>query len=164
MPPTTGHPHGTGQVSSSADQRQPRLPTAVAVVTAMTAPSPAKTSHLLQRKSQTAGDFSFGGAIHVDDLGSIWEYLGQTLPYADDQLELSHQMISYWGQFAASGSPNGPRTPNWPTYDPKSGALMSLKACDSDPATNRAPAACSKVSTGFAAEHDLAFWAGLPTT
>ncbi|MER6082834.1 carboxylesterase family protein [Streptomyces sp. NPDC001833] len=120
--------------------------------------------YLLQQKSQTARDFSFGGAVHVDDLGYIWEYLGQTLPYDDDQLELSHQMISYWGQFAASGNPNGPRTPNWPTYDPKSGALMSLKACDSDPATNQAPAACSKVSTGFAAEHDLAFWASLPTT
>ncbi|MFF4260208.1 carboxylesterase/lipase family protein [Streptomyces sp. NPDC001663] len=120
--------------------------------------------HLLQQKTQTARDFPFGGAIHVDDLGYIWDYLGQSLPYDDDQLELSHQMITFWGRFAATGAPNGPGTPTWPTYDPKTGALMSLKACDTDPASHDAPAACSKVSTGFAAEHDLAFWAGLPTT
>ncbi|MEV6483643.1 carboxylesterase family protein [Streptomyces sp. NPDC051576] len=117
----------------------------------------------LQQKSATARDFPFGGAIHVDDLGYIWDYLGQTLPYDDDQLELSRQMITYWGDFAASGDPNGARTPNWPTYKPATGALMSLKACDTDPASNKAPAACSKVSDGFAAEHDLDFWASLPS-
>ncbi|MGW4906287.1 carboxylesterase/lipase family protein [Streptomyces sp. NPDC004270] len=116
----------------------------------------------IQQKSETARDFPFGGAIHVDDLGYIWDYLGQTLPYDDDQLELSHQMITYWGRFAATGDPNGARTPAWPTYAPATGALMSLKACDTAPSSNRAPAACSKVSDDFAAEHDLAFWASLP--
>ncbi|MDT7845584.1 carboxylesterase/lipase family protein [Streptomyces justiciae] len=119
--------------------------------------------HRIQQKSQTARDYPFGGAVHVDDLGYIWDYLGQTLPYDDDQLELSHQMITFWDRFAASGDPNGSGTPAWPAYDPKTGALMSLKACDTAPASHDAPAACSKVSTGFAAEHDLAFWAGLPT-
>ncbi|MGI5452382.1 carboxylesterase/lipase family protein [Streptomyces sp. CA-249302] len=119
--------------------------------------------HLLQQKSETARDFPFGGAIHVDDLGYIWEYLGQTLPYDDDQLELSHQMISYWGHFADDGNPNGSRTPDWPKYSIDTGKLMSLKACDTAPSGNRAPAACSKATDGFAAEHDLGFWASLPS-
>ncbi|WP_406005462.1 carboxylesterase family protein [Streptomyces sp. NBC_00637] len=116
---------------------------------------------LLQQTSETARDYPFGGAVHVDDLGYLWNYLGQTLPYDDDQLELSQQMIGYWGSFAADGDPNGPRTPAWPTYDPRTGDLMSLKACDTAPSGNRAPAACSKVTDGFAAEHNLDFWAGL---
>ncbi|MFC8519802.1 carboxylesterase/lipase family protein [Streptomyces sp. NPDC057257] len=117
----------------------------------------------IQQKSETARDFPFGGAVHVDDLGYIWDYLGQTLPYDDDQLELSHQMITYWGRFAADGDPNGARTPDWPKYSASTGKLMSLKACDTDPSSNRAPAACSKVTDGFAAEHDLDFWASLPS-
>ncbi|MEU6139580.1 carboxylesterase family protein [Streptomyces sp. NPDC047081] len=116
----------------------------------------------IQQQSETARDFPFGGAIHVDDLGYIWDYLGQTMPYDDDQLELSHQMITYWGRFASDGDPNGARTPAWPKYSATTGRLMSLKACDTAPSSNRPPAACSKVTADFAAEHDLAFWASLP--
>ncbi|MGW1715236.1 carboxylesterase/lipase family protein [Streptomyces sp. NPDC002156] len=118
--------------------------------------------HLIQQKSAAARDFAFGGAIHVDDLGYLWDYLGQTLPYDDDQLELSHQMIAYWGRFAAEGTPSGAGTPTWPKYSAATGRLMSLKACDTAPSSNRAPAACSEVSDGFAAEHNLDFWASLP--
>lgn len=46
----------------------------------------------------------------------LWDYLGQTLPYDDDQLELSRQMITYWGRLAAFGDPNGSGTPDWPKY------------------------------------------------
>ncbi|MFF3500325.1 carboxylesterase/lipase family protein [Streptomyces sp. NPDC003247] len=116
----------------------------------------------LQQQSATARDFPFGGAVHVDDLGYLWEYLGQTLPYHDDQLELSRQMITYWGRFAEAGDPNGSGTPNWPLYRASSGKLMSLVACDTSPADGAAPAACSRLSGDFATEHNLAFWAGLP--
>jgi para-nitrobenzyl esterase len=116
---------------------------------------------LIQQQSQDARDFPFGGAIHVDDLGYLWDYLGQTLPYDDDQLELSHQMIGYWGRFADRGDPNGSRTPDWPKYSVKTGELMSLVACDTAPASDRAPAACSKPTREFAAEHNLDFWQGL---
>ncbi|MHA5052897.1 carboxylesterase/lipase family protein [Streptomyces sp. SD15] len=115
----------------------------------------------IQQQSETARNFPFGGAIHVDDLGYLWEYLGQTMPYDDDQLELSEQMIRYWGRFAANGDPNGARTPAWPKYSTRTGALMSLSACDTSPASGASPAACSKVSTQFDEEHHLDFWQSL---
>ncbi|MER5438466.1 carboxylesterase family protein [Streptomyces sp. NPDC002790] len=118
----------------------------------------------IQQRSAAARDFPFGGAVHVDDLGYLWEYLGQTLPYDDDQLELSDEMITYWGRFAAAGEPNTARTPNWPDYADKPGTTMSLKACDTDPASGDAPAACSKADTDFATDHNLSFWSHLPTT
>ncbi|WP_307783436.1 carboxylesterase family protein [Streptomyces sp. MBT53] len=115
----------------------------------------------LQQQSATARDFPFGGAIHVDDLGYLWDYLGQTLPYDDDQLELSHQMITFWGHFTATGDPNGSGTPNWPKYRTGTGELMSLKACDTAPSSDAPPAACSRSTRGFAEEHDLDFWGSL---
>jgi para-nitrobenzyl esterase len=111
----------------------------------------------IQQTNDAARKFPFG-ATHVDDLGYIWDYLGQTLPYSDDELELSNQMIRYWGRFAANGDPNGSSTPDWPKYSPQADAMMSLSACDTSPATGRAPAACSKVTNQFGAEHRTTFW------
>ncbi|MFE2887995.1 carboxylesterase/lipase family protein [Streptomyces sp. NPDC059272] len=115
----------------------------------------------LQQQSATARDFPFGGAIHVDDLGYLWDYLGQTLPYDDDQLELSRQMITFWDRFTTTGDPNGTGTPTWPKYTVATGELMSLKACDTAPSSDEPPAACSKSTRDFAQEHDLDFWQGL---
>ncbi|MFE0801392.1 carboxylesterase/lipase family protein [Streptomyces sp. NPDC058812] len=112
----------------------------------------------IQRESRAAREFPFGGAVHVDDLGYLWDYLGQTLPYDDDQLELSRQMIEYWDRFTTSGDPNGPDTPSWPKYSDRAGALMFLVACDTSPASGDAPAACSKASRGFPEKHNLVFW------
>ncbi|MEV7038403.1 carboxylesterase family protein [Amycolatopsis sp. NPDC051061] len=117
--------------------------------------------YLIQQKSQTARDFPFLGATHVDDLGYLWEYLGQTLPYSDDQLELSDQMIRYWGRFSATGNPNGSGAPQWPAYHPAAGQVMSLSACDTAPASDQPPAACSAATDRFGAEHNTAFWRGL---
>ncbi|KPI00160.1 Carboxylesterase [Actinobacteria bacterium OK074] len=113
--------------------------------------------YLIQQKSEAARNFPFG-ATHVDDLGYLWEYLGQTLPYSDDQLELADQMTQYWGTFARTGDPNGGHTPNWPTYSAASDAMMSLSACDSAPASGNPPAACSKVFHDFGTEHNAKFW------
>ncbi|MER7641809.1 carboxylesterase family protein [Streptomyces sp. NPDC126522] len=115
----------------------------------------------LQQQSATARDFPFGGAIHVDDLGYLWDYLGQTLPYDDDQLELSRQMITFWDRFTTTGDPNGPGTPTWPKYTVVTGELMSLKACDTAPSSDEPPAACSRSTRDFAQEHDLDFWQSL---
>ncbi|MFJ4790218.1 hypothetical protein [Streptomyces sp. NPDC088794] len=40
---------------------------------------------------------------------------------------------------------------------------MSLVACDTAPSSDRPPAACSKVTRDFGKEHNLGFWAGLPS-
>ena len=111
----------------------------------------------IQQTSEVARDFPFG-ATHVDDLGYLWEYLGQTLPYTDDELELSNQMIRYWGRFVAAGDPNGSYTPAWPKYRAATDAMMSLVACKTSPATGDSPAACSAVTDRFGVEHDTAFW------
>jgi para-nitrobenzyl esterase len=118
--------------------------------------------YLLQQKNEVARNFPFG-ATHVDDLGRLWDYLGQTLPYSDDQLELSNQMIRYWGNFVATGNPNGSHTPSWAKYQAGSGVLMSLSACDTPPASTRPPAACSAATNGFAQEHNTTFWDSFTT-
>jgi para-nitrobenzyl esterase len=116
--------------------------------------------YLLQQKSDVARDFPFG-ATHVDDLGYIWDYVGSTLPYDDDQLELSNQMIGYWSRFAATGDPNGAYSPQWHQYQAGDGIQMSLSACNTSPASAAPPAACSALTNGFAQEHNTAFWEGL---
>jgi len=71
-------------------------------------------------------DYPFG-ATHVNDLGYLWDYLGTALPFNTDQVDLSNQMISYWGSFAHGGDPNVPLAPAWPRYTPQ-GTLLQLQA------------------------------------
>ena len=71
-------------------------------------------------------DYPFG-ATHVNDLGYLWDYLGTALPFSSEQVQLSDQMISYWGSFAADGDPNAPLTPAWPEYAP-GGDLLQFVA------------------------------------
>ena len=63
--------------------------------------------------------------------------------------------------FAATGDPNGDRTPAWPRYRTPTTPMMFLKACDTAPASGDSPAACSAVSDGFGTEHNTAFWRSL---
>lgn len=51
---------------------------------------------LIQQQSAAPRDFPFGGAIHVDDLGYLWDYLGQSLPY--DQRALRFREVSAVGR------------------------------------------------------------------
>ncbi|WP_083933579.1 carboxylesterase/lipase family protein [Kribbella catacumbae] len=67
------------------------------------------------------------GATHVNDLGYLWDYLGTALPFSTQQVDLSNQMISYWGSFAKDGDPNASLAPAWPKYTPQ-GALLQFKA------------------------------------
>ncbi|MDH3371748.1 MAG: carboxylesterase family protein [Gammaproteobacteria bacterium] len=90
-------------------------------------------------------DFPFG-ATHVNELGYIFDYLRQALPFSSAQGELSDQMISYWSTFAHSGDPNSELTPDWPRYSPDTDEMMSLKASG------------SAVKTSFTDEHKCGFW------
>jgi para-nitrobenzyl esterase len=114
----------------------------------------------LQWAGEPARSFPFG-ATHVDDLPYLWDYLGQTLPFTDDQLELSNQMIRYWARFTAAGNPNAPHVPDWPQYRASTDLRMSLKACATGPASDQPPAACSAVSANYSADHKIAFWASI---
>jgi para-nitrobenzyl esterase len=115
----------------------------------------------LQWLGEPARSFPFG-ATHVDDLPYLWEYLGHTLPFSDDQLELSDQMIGFWSAFQHRASPNGPYLPEWPRFN---GAQewMSLAACDTPESSEEPPAACSEARdiSSLVAYHKLDFWASI---
>jgi para-nitrobenzyl esterase len=71
-------------------------------------------------------DYPFG-ATHVNDLGYLWDYLGTALPFSTQQVDLSNQMISYWGSFAKDGDPNTSLAPSWRQYTSQ-GNLLQFKA------------------------------------
>lgn len=86
------------------------------------------------------------GASHSLELRYLFD-VGGTAPLSPPQQTLSDQMIDYWSAFVATGDPASPNAPQWPKYG--DGSYLSLQ-----PDGNR-------VTTGFAAEHQCPFWAGL---
>ena len=114
----------------------------------------------LQQAGGAAASFDFG-ATHVDDLGYLWEYLGHTLPYSDDELALSDEMITFWSQFQRTGDPNGNNVPSWPAFSPSAGDWMELTACSTSEAGNQPPAACSAASDHYLTDHKIALWASV---
>ena len=110
----------------------------------------------LQQQGEPARSFPFG-ATHVDDLPYLWEYLGHSLPFTDDQLELSDQMIEFWSTFQVRGNPNAAPLPRWPRFN-RSEQWMSLNACETSEASDEPPAACSEATTGYMQDHKLDFW------
>jgi len=66
-----------------------------------------------------------------------------------DQLKLSDNMVSYWGNFARSADPNSDQTPAWPQYDPTKDQFQSLIP----------PQPTTEPQFGFTNEHKCtAFW------
>jgi para-nitrobenzyl esterase len=63
------------------------------------------------------------------------------------QLELSQQMVRYWGAFVTTGRPEVPGQPAWPRYT--SGQVMSLRPGDQSQSIGAAT---------FGAEHQCSFW------
>jgi para-nitrobenzyl esterase len=89
------------------------------------------------------------GAFHAAEIPYVFQPPDAGALFSPGQLALSEQMIRYWSRFAATGDPNGPRTPFWPHYTTRSDRMQSL-----------APGATRPIST-FAADHNCAFWASL---
>jgi carboxylesterase type B len=91
------------------------------------------------------------GAGHAMELAYMWpSFTNGFSLYAelnDAQLQLSRQMITYWGAFARAGSPAAFGLPSWLSYGSR--LLMSLRPGDQ---SHQIPAAF------FAAEHNCAFW------
>jgi carboxylesterase type B len=91
------------------------------------------------------------GAGHAMELAYLWPSFGNGFSLYDlltpAQLELSHQMLLWWGAFVRTGRPAAPGQPAWPRYT--SQRLMSLRPGDQ-----------SRLISGgtFAAEHQCPFW------
>jgi carboxylesterase type B len=91
------------------------------------------------------------GAGHAMELAYLWPSFNNGFSLYDlltpAQLELSRQMVRYWGAFVATGVPNAGGQPAWPRYS--SGRLMSLRAGgQTTPIT----------AATYAAEHQCSFW------
>jgi para-nitrobenzyl esterase len=91
------------------------------------------------------------GAGHAMELAYLWPSFNNGFSLYDEltpaQLELSRQMIRYWGAFVATGAPEAWGQPAWPQYT--SDQLMSLRPGDQTQ-TITAPA--------YGAEHQCSFW------
>lgn len=93
-------------------------------------------------------DFPFG-ATHVNDLGYLFDYLRQALPFSSAQGELSDVMIRYWTAFITLGNPNTDGLPSWPVYSSTRGEMMSFAADKTG------------VKDNFSGLHRCEFWAQL---
>ena len=92
------------------------------------------------------------GAGHAMELAYLWPSFNNGYSLYDEltppQLELSQQMVRYWGAFVAAGRPEVPGQPAWPRYS--SGQLMSLRPGGQTQTIGAAT---------FGAEHQCSFWA-----
>ncbi|CAM4735060.1 unnamed protein product [Leuciscus chuanchicus] len=66
---------------------------------------------------------SFVGVDHADELffiqGTCFSkaHLKATAPFTKEEEELCRTVMAYWGNFAHTGSPNGPGLTHWPEYE-----------------------------------------------
>jgi para-nitrobenzyl esterase len=91
------------------------------------------------------------GAGHAMELAYLWPSFNNGIPlYAQltpAQLELSQQMVKYWGAFVSTGRPQVGSQPAWPQYT--GGPLLSLRPDDQTQTISTAT---------FEAEHQCSFW------
>jgi para-nitrobenzyl esterase len=103
--------------------------------------------HAPERFLAPIGGFSYGAA-HASELQYLFHLNESEFPgvLTAQQQRLSASMQRYWTNFARSGSPSGPGEPAWPRFG--GGQRMA----------SLVPPA-PQIETGFAAEHQCAFWA-----
>lgn len=80
-------------------------------------------------KSEYPGgpDASPPGAWHGAEIPYAFDNLpARDWPWTERDRELSRQIMTYWINFAATGDPNGPGLPQWPTYRQEPGKVMEL--------------------------------------
>jgi para-nitrobenzyl esterase len=67
------------------------------------------------------------GAFHCAELAYVFGTQNTVdRPWETFDRQLSDVMSSYWVRFAATGNPNGPDLPEWPTYDGQSGQVKEF--------------------------------------
>ena len=95
------------------------------------------------------------GAGHAMELAYMWPSFNNGFSLFDEltpaQLQLSHQMVRWWGAFARFGAPLVHGQPLWPSY--QRDEIMSLRPGD---ASQTIP------NSEFGAEHNCAFWNSIP--
>ncbi|MGD0705085.1 MAG: carboxylesterase family protein [Trebonia sp.] len=91
------------------------------------------------------------GAGHAMELAYLWPSFNNGYSLYDlltpAQLELSRQMVRYWGAFVTTGAPEVAGQPAWPRY--ASRLLMSLRPGDQS---------ATIAAAAFGAEHQCSFW------
>jgi para-nitrobenzyl esterase len=91
------------------------------------------------------------GAGHAMELAYLWPSFNNGFSLYDEltpaQLELSRQMVRYWGAFVATGRPQAGGQSAWPQY--ARGQLMSLRPGDQTQPISAA---------AYGAEHQCSFW------
>jgi para-nitrobenzyl esterase len=91
------------------------------------------------------------GAGHAMELAYMWPSFDNGIPLYPQltpaQLQLSRQMVRYWGAFAWLGAPFVPGQPYWPEYSSR--RMLSLR-----PGGQTTPIADAQ----YSAEHMCAFW------
>ncbi|XP_073687509.1 uncharacterized protein ces2b isoform X3 [Garra rufa] len=76
---------------------------------------------------------SFVGVDHADELlfiqGTCFAkaHLKATAPFTKEEEELCRTVMAYWGNFARTGSPNGPGLTHWPEYEDETYLGIGLK-------------------------------------
>lgn len=70
------------------------------------------------------------GAAHINDLQYVFKDFrgdsGLLRPLTTPQKQLSHAMVTYFSNFAKTGSPNSAGLPQWQAYSAKTDAFMRL--------------------------------------
>lgn len=100
------------------------------------------------------------GAAHGSELPFLWPSASTgrslTAEFTPGEQELSRQMVTYWGTFTRTGSPDTPGPPAWPTYSAGAGAkarLISLRPGDQTRTIT---------SSTYGAQHQCSFWDQAP--
>jgi len=95
------------------------------------------------------------GSYHGAEAYYIMQQATAALGGTAEQIALSNQIMTYWGKFAATGSPNGGGGPTWTKYSPSTDGYITF-----EPAATGAAGTNSRMlpSSTFDSFHKCAFW------
>ncbi len=106
-------------------------------------------------ESHVHAQFSRIGAGHDSDLPELWQwddFTGKTTSLTAEQHSYAVQLGRYWGQFAATGDPNGPDLPDWRSFN--DGCIQYLE-------TDHTSGSRTVPNAEYHQEHRFEFWSPL---